>query len=76
MFEAVRLAHSQKPEAFQDHVEKCFPGPYLELFARRVRPGWTCLGDECPGDERDIRDSLPNLHEVNTLVTEGGGLIL
>jgi N6-adenosine-specific RNA methylase IME4 len=38
--------HSQKPEAFFDLVEKLDAGPYLELFARRQRPGWTCLGDQ------------------------------
>jgi N6-adenosine-specific RNA methylase IME4 len=40
--------HSQKPEVFFDLVEKLYPGPYLELFARRKRAGWTCLGDEVP----------------------------
>ena len=53
--------HSEKPEGLQDHIEQFFPGPYLELFARRVRPGWTCLGDECPNDGKDIRESLPAL---------------
>jgi N6-adenosine-specific RNA methylase IME4 len=29
----------------------------LEMFARRIRPGWTCIGNEvCNGE--DIRDSL------------------
>lgn len=39
-------AHSEKPEEFYRIVEKLSPGPYLELFARRRRPGWTCVGDE------------------------------
>jgi N6-adenosine-specific RNA methylase IME4 len=38
--------HSEKPEVFFKIVEALFPGPRLELFARRHRPGWTCLGDE------------------------------
>lgn len=38
--------HSQKPEAFYQIVESLFDGPYVELFARRQRPGWTCLGNE------------------------------
>ena len=37
-------AHSRKPEAFQDMVETVSPGPRLELFARRARPGWTVWG--------------------------------
>src|SRR5690348_7322663 len=28
--------------------EECSPGPYLELFARRARPGWHAWGDEIP----------------------------
>lgn len=40
--------HSEKPELFYDKVERLSPGPYVELFARRQRNGWTCLGDEVP----------------------------
>ena len=45
-FEAPAGRHSQKPEEFYDIVEQLCDGPYLELFARRERPGWLCLGDE------------------------------
>lgn len=38
--------HSAKPDEFYELVERFSPGPYLELFARRHRSGWTCLGDE------------------------------
>lgn len=38
--------HSAKPEEFYDIVERLCAGPYVELFARRQRPGWTCLGNE------------------------------
>ncbi len=40
--------HSAKPDAFFELIEQLV-GPSvakLELFARRKRPGWTCLGDE------------------------------
>lgn len=43
--------HSAKPEEFQDMVEAVSPGPYLELFARRARPGWTAWGNECKTEE-------------------------
>jgi len=43
---APRLAHSAKPDAFYDLVERVSPGPYAELFARRERPGWDVYGDE------------------------------
>ena len=43
---AINYRHSQKPEMFYDIIEQLYEGPYLELFARRQRPGWTCLGLE------------------------------
>jgi len=45
---APRLGHSRKPDALYSMIERCSPGPYLELFARRPRRGWISLGDELP----------------------------
>ena len=55
------LKHSAKPEHLQDSLEIMFPKTNkLELFARRHRAGWTCLGNEiCNGE--DIRVSLAKL---------------
>lgn len=36
--------HSVKPAPFGDVVEKCSPGPYVELFARAPRLGWDHWG--------------------------------
>lgn len=41
-----RRGQSEKPEAFFDLIEEHFPGPYLELFARRQRLGWDTWGNE------------------------------
>lgn len=38
--------HSQKPEHFLDMVETVSPGPYLEMFSRRHRLGWSVWGNE------------------------------
>lgn len=38
--------HSRKPDELYDVIEECSPGPYLELFARRPRPGWAQWGNE------------------------------
>lgn len=43
---ARKREHSRKPEEFYDLIERCSPGPYLELFARHPRPGWVQWGDE------------------------------
>ena len=45
-----RGRHSAKPEAFQTVVESVSPGPYLEMFARRKRPGWQSWGNEVTSD--------------------------
>lgn len=38
--------HSRKPDEIYDIVERCSPGPYLELFARAPREGWAQFGDQ------------------------------
>jgi len=48
-FKWPRGRHSEKPEAFFDLVERVSAGPYLELFARRRRPGWSAWGNEVDG---------------------------
>lgn len=40
--------HSTKPDAFYQEVELTSPGPRIDIFARRVRPGWDSVGDEIP----------------------------
>ncbi len=36
--------HSSKPPSFYDLVENCSPGPYLEMFSRTERKGWSMWG--------------------------------
>ena len=38
--------HSRKPNELYDVIERCSPGPWLELFARERMPGWTQWGDQ------------------------------
>jgi N6-adenosine-specific RNA methylase IME4 len=48
--------HSRKPDTLYEVIEKDFPGPYTELFARRQRDGWRCEGGDLGG--KDIREVL------------------
>jgi N6-adenosine-specific RNA methylase IME4 len=41
-----RGAHSAKPDRTYEHIEALVGGPYLELFARSERPGWSAWGNE------------------------------
>jgi N6-adenosine-specific RNA methylase IME4 len=43
---APRREHSRKPDCVHDRIEALVGGPYLELFARAERPGWTSWGNE------------------------------
>ncbi len=38
--------HSRKPDEQYDIIERCSWGPYLELFGRGVRDGWTVWGHQ------------------------------
>jgi len=42
---APNLHHSRKPDDVHD-IAETLPGPYLKLFARRSRLGWTSFGNE------------------------------
>jgi N6-adenosine-specific RNA methylase IME4 len=45
--------HSEKPEEVAHRIERLYPGPYLELFARRPRERWTTWGNEIVGGDHD-----------------------
>lgn len=38
--------HSRKPDEQYDIIEACSNGPFLEMFARGNRPGWTGFGNQ------------------------------
>ena len=50
MIETRKREHSRKPDEQYDLIEACSPGPYLEMFARHPRDGWTVWGDESAPD--------------------------
>lgn len=41
-----RRQHSRKPDCVYGRIERLVAGPYLELFARATRPGWTSWGNQ------------------------------
>jgi N6-adenosine-specific RNA methylase IME4 len=58
--------HSRKPDELYPIIEACSPGPYLELFARGVRPHWTAWGNQADGSYRPtwktyMRNSSANM---------------
>jgi N6-adenosine-specific RNA methylase IME4 len=69
---APRSGHSKKPDNLHKLCEERFPGPYAEIFGRRLRENWTVFGHESPTDGQDIRVSLKNfLTEYQSYSTIG-----
>jgi N6-adenosine-specific RNA methylase IME4 len=47
--------HSRKPDEQYDLIERCSPGPFLEMFARHGRENWTSWGNEAPLGPTQLR---------------------
>ena len=60
--------HSRKPDGVYDLIERCSPGPYLELFARERTPGWTQWGNEVDSYEvtRPLYKAYNGTRQVNS----------
>lgn len=43
---AKRREHSRKPDEQYGRIEQMFDGPYVELFSRSTRTGWSSWGNE------------------------------
>ncbi|MGB0695386.1 MAG: MT-A70 family methyltransferase [Rhodospirillaceae bacterium] len=43
---AKRRQHSRKPDEQYERIERLFEGPYVELFGRTRRAGWTSWGNQ------------------------------
>ncbi len=43
---SMKREHSRKPDEQYAIIEACSPGPYLELFGRGPREGWTTWGNQ------------------------------
>ncbi len=46
MIQTRKREHSRKPDEQYDVIEACSPGPYIELFGRGIRKGWTTWGHQ------------------------------
>ena len=56
----VKREHSRKPDEIIPIIEACSPGPYLELFARGTRPGWTMWGNQANDDYEPTWETYAN----------------
>jgi N6-adenosine-specific RNA methylase IME4 len=48
--------HSRKPDEIYPIIESCSYGPFLEMFARHSRAGWTSWGNEVDSSAVSLAD--------------------
>lgn len=58
---AGRREHSRKPDQTFDRIELLYDGPYLDLFGRASRPGWTVWGNEATKFDPASDSSTPSM---------------
>ncbi len=64
----VSLKHSTKTEILQDRLDLMFPEELkLEMFARRQRQGWTCIGNEVDGPGSNGEDIFTSIERLKNL---------
>jgi N6-adenosine-specific RNA methylase IME4 len=63
--------HSRKPDEQYKLIEQCSPGPFLELFARHPRVGWSQWGNEiASAAEKELYTANPLPFENEDVVTD------
>jgi N6-adenosine-specific RNA methylase IME4 len=62
--------HSRKPDEQYDLIEACSPGPFLELFGRGTRKGWTTWGNQADDSYRPTWKTYANHSRVGLVAAE------
>jgi len=57
LFSTRKREHSRKPDEQYAIIESCSAGPYLELFGRGRRGGWTVWGNQADDDYKPTWDT-------------------
>jgi N6-adenosine-specific RNA methylase IME4 len=70
MIETRKREHSRKPDEQYDVIESCSRGPYLELFARGTRPGWTYWGNQANEDYKPTWDTYAHNSAAERVAAE------
>lgn len=62
--------HSRKPDEQYEIIQACSPGPFLELFARGKRKGWTTWGNQADESYRPTWKTYANHSAVGMVPAE------
>jgi len=60
LIRTMKREHSRKPDEIIPIIEACSSGPYIELFARGTRPGWSMWGNQASPDYEPTWDTYTN----------------
>lgn len=65
--------HNRKPDEQYQRIERLYAGPYLELFARARRPGWSAWGNQVGKFGGEVASPAPSREDPgpNPLPTGG-----
>jgi N6-adenosine-specific RNA methylase IME4 len=61
--------HSRKPDEQYPLIEACSPAPYLELFARGKREGWTTWGNQADDGYRPTWKTYAHHSAADKVIT-------
>ena len=70
MIETRKREHSRKPDEQYAVIEACSRGPFLELFARGTRPGWTYWGNQATDDYKPTWETYANHSQAGRVAAE------
>ena len=70
MMESRKREHSRKPDEQYEIIESCSRGPFLELFARGTRPGWTYWGNQANEDYKPTWDTYAHNSAAHRIAAE------
>jgi N6-adenosine-specific RNA methylase IME4 len=62
--------HSRKPDEQYDIIEACSPGPFVELFGRGPRKGWTTWGNQAGDDYTPTWKTYANHSQAGLIAAE------
>ena len=60
LIRAQKREHSRKPDEFVQLIERCSPGPFIELFARGDRDGLAIWGNQATSDYEPTWNTYKN----------------
>ena len=60
LIRTMKREHSRKPDEMVELIERCSPGPFLEMFARGDREGWDMWGNQATEDYEPTWNTYAN----------------